>query len=328
MDWEGLKTAYLDRERARLGLPSRRDLEDARLKREQEAALAASNLETAATTQEFNRARIAAMPAEQDLERRLREAQIRNYDEQPQTRVPPSSELERLMALPPEQQAKAVALYRQMHPQPAGGGGTIRLINTVDEQNNPVQRAVRLTEGQTFKPGMTAEQRNVEYQAGAVEPAFTLVRQSLDNFKAAAEGGLPGAPSALIPGTDAYYAKSRFVDQAKALLGAIVARQAGEGSRLSDEDRVAYSQAASLVNGALLLPGGIEEATKRIDEAEKLINDVTTRRRAVSGGMLPAGSHPTAPAAGGVKVQRNKRTGEVRHSLDGGATWQPGPPPQ
>lgn len=47
MDWEGLATAYLDRERARLGLPTREQEAEARARREREAALQASNLETA-----------------------------------------------------------------------------------------------------------------------------------------------------------------------------------------------------------------------------------------------------------------------------------------
>jgi hypothetical protein len=37
-------------------------------------------------------------------------------------------------------------------------------------------------------------------------------------------------------------------------------------------------------------------------------------------------SPEAAPGGTAPMVQRNKRTGAVRHSLDGGATWQPGPP--
>lgn len=85
-----VRTAWLDRERARLGLPSREQEAAARLKREQEAALQASNLETAGLIREKTRAEIESMPAEQDLERRLREAQIRNYDEQPRSPAPRS----------------------------------------------------------------------------------------------------------------------------------------------------------------------------------------------------------------------------------------------
>jgi hypothetical protein len=33
-------------------------------------------------------------------------------------------------------------------------------------------------------------------------------------------------------------------------------------------------------------------------------------------------------ASTNVRIQRNKRTGETRYSTDGGATWQPGLPPQ
>jgi len=108
-----VRTAWLDRERARLGLPSREQEAAARAKREQEAALQASNLETADVNRDLTRARLAALPAEQDLERRLREAQIRNYDEQPRTPAAPSSEFERFVALPPEEQAKVLQLRKQ-----------------------------------------------------------------------------------------------------------------------------------------------------------------------------------------------------------------------
>jgi len=285
LDWEGIRTAILDRERARLGLPSRMEMEAMRAKQAQAAAESASGLETAALGRERTRAEIEGMPGAQEQRRRLVEAQIANYGETAQPRPQGLMNVEGRVFDPATRQFITEA-------SPEKPSGAVRLVNTTDEAGNPIQRAVRLQEGQTFGPSPTAEMRNTEYQSGAVEPAFELVKQSLKSFKQAAAGGLPGAPSAMIPGTDAYFAKSRFQDQAKALLGAIVARQAGEGSRLSDEDRVAYSQAASLVNGALMLPGGIEEAEARVDEAQRLIGDVMARRKAVGAG------HPlSTPAA-------------------------------
>lgn len=118
----------------------------------------------------------------------------------------------------------------------------------------------------------TAEMRNTAYQAGAVEPAFDLMEQSLDTL---------GQTSWSSP-LDKMWAQNRFRDQARALAGAILARQAGEGSRLSDEDRRAYSQAATIVNYLIFLPGGIEEARSRLQEARGLINTVQ-RRRALAG---------------------------------------------
>lgn len=154
--------------------------------------------------------------------------------------------------------------------------------------------------GTQVGPGPTAEQRNVEFQSEAVEPALALVESSLDEFSRSVAGGLPGGPSAMIPGTQAYFAKTKFQEQAKALLGAIVARQAGEGSRLSDEDRRAYSQAATVVNNVITLPGGVEAARVRLAEAKALLDSIIARRR--GGAQSAPGAAPTqpgAPAAGG-----------------------------
>jgi hypothetical protein len=133
--------------------------------------------------------------------------------------------------------------------------------------------------------------RNTSFQAGAVEPAFDLVEQSLNDYKRKSKG--VGSVKQVIPGTNAYYAKDHYISQVKALLGAIVARQAGEGSRLSDEDRVAYSRAAGLVNESLMLPGGTAEARKRLNEARDLIRAVQ-QRRAISGAGSGAQANPPA----------------------------------
>ncbi len=152
--------------------------------------------------------------------------------------------------------------------------------------------------GTPVAPGPTAEQRNVEFQSQAVEPALNLVESSLNGFADSIAGGLPGGPSAMIPGTDAYFAKTKFQEQAKALLGAIVARQAGEGSRLSDEDRKAYSQAATVVNNLITLPGGVEAARTRLGEVKQLLDVVMARRRGgAQAPVAPGGAAPTAPSA-------------------------------
>lgn len=184
----------------------------------------------------------------------------------------------------------------------ADGGVAANPFNVTDAQGN-VRLAVRDKHapggirfvndigGTRIGPGPTAEQRNTEYQAQAVEPALALVSQSLDEFGKSIEGGLPGGPSAMIPGTDAYYAKTKFQEQAKALLGAIVARQAGEGSRLSDEDRKSYSQAATIVNNVLTLPGGVDAAKVRLQQVTELLSQVMQRRKLGSSGV----GNPTAP---------------------------------
>lgn len=155
--------------------------------------------------------------------------------------------------------------------------------------------------GEKVGPGPTADMRNVEYQSQAVEPAFELVGKSLDTLEQATRG-IGGKITGAIPGTQAYYAKTRFQDQARALLGAIVARQAGEGSRLSDEDRKAYSQAATLVNNLVLLPGGVEEARSRLNDAKMLLDQVMQRRR--GGGVTAPGAPPSQPGELDPAVQR------------------------
>lgn len=167
-----------------------------------------------------------------------------------------------------------------------GAPGGLRFVDTIG--------------GTQVGPGPTAEQRNADTQSQAVEPAFDLVQQSLDSLKKASDASMFGNAAGVVPGTDVNWAKKHFQEQAKAFLGAIVARQSGEGSRLSDEDRVAYSHAAAIVNDTLLLPGGIEEAQKRMTEVKALLTNIIQRRR-VGGSMAPGGApaQPAAPAGGG-----------------------------
>lgn len=182
--------------------------------------------------------------------------------------------------------ANQLALARE---RAASSTSMMMPVPVTDEQGNTIFAARGNVLSGGYRPPMTAEQRNQQYQGQAVDPAFDLVEQSLDTLERTGAG-----VKAIIPGTDAYYAKRRFVDQAKALLGAIVARQAGEGSRLSDEDRRSYSQAATLVNNSLLLPGGITEARARIQDARRLLQTIQARR--AGGGMA-------APSpSGGLKV--------------------------
>jgi len=81
MDWDGIRTALIDRERVRLGLPSRMEVEAARAKQAQAAAESASGLESKALERVKTQAEIEAMPGERDQRSRLVEAQIANYNE-------------------------------------------------------------------------------------------------------------------------------------------------------------------------------------------------------------------------------------------------------
>ena len=62
MDWEGISTAILDRARAKLGLPSRMEMEATRAKQAQAAAESESGLETAALGRDKMRADMESQP--------------------------------------------------------------------------------------------------------------------------------------------------------------------------------------------------------------------------------------------------------------------------
>jgi hypothetical protein len=190
-------------------------------------------------------------------------------------------------------------------------GGTGVLKQAFDKESGEMVFASPqeiASSGGRLTPPPTAERRNLEYQAQAVQPAFDLVERSLDTLEQATSG-IGGKIAGMVPGTSASYAKDRFIDQAKALLGAIVARQAGEGSRLSDEDRRAYSQAATLVNNLLLLPGGVQEARARLGDARNLLLDID-RRRGGRGAAAPAAAGEAAPT-GQTRRRFNPATGRL-----------------
>jgi hypothetical protein len=335
MDWEGLKTAYLDRERQRLGLPSRMELETKRAEMDRAAAESASGLETEAVGRDLNRARIAAMPGEQDLERRLREAQIRNYDEPPRQPAQASSLLERLMAMSPEDQKRALALHRQMNPPtPRGEDRVLVKVQTgVDAEGRPqftyVPRSEAAGMTATGSPSAGAMALRLSRQRAAPvlndlgSRVMTLNQGSEGGFGARAVGAARGAASAVgvDPAVDLYRTGVRgFVP--------LFARSVGHVGVLTELD-----------------VQRTEDLFPRVGDAEDVTAEKLARLNRIMTGQEPAPfefEHPeytdrgitsapgtgAPPPTGGVKIQRNKRTGEVRHSLDGGATWQPGPPPQ
>lgn len=258
--------------------------------------------------------------SDHDLDTRYKESLIRqneahaNYYETPK-RVPPTKQVERTVDLGNRVEYVYTDGSREVKPKGAvpGSGGAGK--NEGDYAANPFivkdqygndRLAVRVKGGKLeyvndiggdpVRPGPTADMRNVDYQGQAVEPAFELVRGSLANLKKAMDDSMAPAVAGMIPSTNVNFAKSHFQEQARALLGAIVARQAGEGSRMSDEDRTAYSQASAIVNNLLLLPGGVEEAEKRMAEVEGLLKTVTQRRR--NPPMFGPSADPTAPLGG------------------------------
>lgn len=288
IDWSGIQTAYLDLQRRRLGLPSREELAMKRAAEARAQSASESALESAALGREKTRAEIAAMPGEREQRSRLVEAQIANYNEP--NRAPASTGTwsvtpdgkhrinnmtgEVVAVDVPGGVGKAPGEGRQPgRPYPAMIGG--KLVYVDPDTRQPI-------EGMTPPP--TAEMRNTDYQSQALTPAFESMKQSLAVLKGFS-GGMTGLASAAVPGTDAYWAKSAFVDKTKALAGAITARMAGEGSRLSDEDRVAYSRASAIVDNMILLPGGVEEAERRLTEVQQLLEEIQARRNRAAGGF-------------------------------------------
>jgi hypothetical protein len=209
---------------------------------------------------------------------------------------------------PLEEELTRSQITRNLREPATGGAGVLK--QAFDKESGEMVFASPQeisSSGGRLTPPPTAERRNLEYQAQAVQPAFDLVERSLDTLEQATSG-IGGKIAGMVPGTSASYAKSRFIDQAKALLGAIVARQAGEGSRLSDEDRQSYSQAATLVNNLILLPGGVQEARARLADARNLLLEID-RRRGARGAAAPAagGAVPT----GQTRRRFNPATGRL-----------------
>lgn len=115
MDWEGIKTAYLDRERRRLGIPSREELAMKRVAEQRAAELAASNLETAGLQREQIRTNIETQPAlrQAQMDAALARAEAAKAAAE---RGPAVSGDAYLMSLPPEQAAELARRKQAMAP--------------------------------------------------------------------------------------------------------------------------------------------------------------------------------------------------------------------
>ena len=202
-----------------------------------------------------------------------------------------------------------------------GGGAVVRVFSGYDQQGAPQETFVPRGSavGQNFPVKPTAEQINTSQFEGAVGPSFQRMRLSLDRFKTArGQGiggtGIGGGIAAAIPTTQANFAMRAFLEQSKAL-AANTARLAGEGSRLSDEDRQAYAAMQSIADEMpfILNEGAVDEAALRLDQAEQLLDEIMKRRQSVQG--RPAvGTGEGAAAAGvpsGVVRRFNPATGRL-----------------
>lgn len=283
IDWSGIQTAYLDLQRRRLGLPSREELAMKRAAEARAQAAHESQMESADLLREKTQQDMALQPELTRLrsETALAQAEAAKARAEQDPRLTGDAYL---MSLDPAQAAELARRKQAMEPPKAAGekmgrpypamiGG--KLVYVDPDTRRPI-------EGMTPPP--TAEMRNTDYQAQALTPAFESMKESLKVLKGQM-GGFAGSVKAVTPGTDAYWAKDAFITKAKALAGAITARMAGEGSRLSDEDRVAYSRASAIVDNMILLPGGVQEAERRLTEVQQLLEQIQARRNRAAGGF-------------------------------------------
>ncbi len=203
----------------------------------------------------------------------------------------------------------------------AGGSGAtgpvVKIFAGYNEEGAPQETYIPRSEavGQTFAKAPTTEQVNTSAYESAVGPAFGRMRKSLERYKGARERGiggtgLGGGVMTAIPTSQANFALKAFVDQSKAL-AANTARLAGEGSRLSDEDRRAYAAFQSIVDELpfILNEGAVDEAFLRLDQAEELLGEIMTRRQAAQG-RLPVGSGTAEDLAGGGALPGSGGEGE------------------
>lgn len=329
MDWSGIATAVLDRERARLGLPSREALATKRAAEERAAAESASNIETAGVNRDLLRTRLAALPEEQRLAREREIAQTGYYNAQAERAgreaTAPQSDFSRIYSITdPEEQKRAIATFNAMHPRAAtGGSGSGGGLSPAVESN-----IVNRLTGQWDKANQTVN----------------VLRQQRDlmhsGLQAARRGDMAAGSQAVL------VTFQKILDPTSVVRESEYARSAAGQSLLSQiqgaADRLAMGGAgvpvAELEKFANLADEFVNNATS--GPSLKMIRDrigLTADRykiphEVIFGSEAPAAivPPPSAPPATGsqIKIQRSPSTGKTRYSTDGGATWQLGLPPQ
>lgn len=338
---DAIATAYLDRERARLGLPSREELAMKRAEEQRAAALQASQLESAGLGREKMRAEIAALPAEQDLQRRLREAQIRNYDEPPRPVAEPSSMLERIMAMPPEQQAAALKLHRELNPRPDSGSqprtgwqpqydaatGVLKgyyhpateTFRAVGEGNLPPGTGGNIPSGEREKRGLLATMiSDATRLQSLIGPADkpTAAGQKI-GFWSGREQDVRSSGALAPLGVDAptpdVLEMTHIADNLSDML-----LRARSGAQINEQE---YQRLRRIMPNTRGTPEAFRANLSRfIVEA----NNIMAARQGQPV-IQPGESSPQANEVPLTKTQTNRRTGEKRTliSTDGGKTWQP-----
>jgi hypothetical protein len=161
------------------------------------------------------------------------------------------------------------------------------------------------------KPAPTSEMRNKKIGRDLVSKSINAIRPLSENVltkigPAQRVEAIKRGASAVF-GTDPTF--RTYQDARYALAGNLAVAQ--QGSRPSDADIKAI--------WLPLIPDPYSDTA----ESLKMKWDIIEQMAGVGGPT----ETPAAPS-GTVRIQRNKRTNETRYSTDGGATWQPGLPPQ
>jgi hypothetical protein len=155
MDWSGIATAYLDRERARLGLPSREDLAIKRAEEQRRAAAAASSLESADLGRKQIRQNMELQPDLVQLRAEAAKAQAEaaraRAEQQPRATGPAA-----ILEMTPEQQAAYIDFQKRLttatrQPKETGAGGVspsaeaniINRLTTQWDKANATQRELK-----------------------------------------------------------------------------------------------------------------------------------------------------------------------------------------
>lgn len=347
MDWEGIRTAILDRERQRLGLPSRMELEASRAKQAQEAAESASGLETAGVSRERMRAEMAAMPVEQEQRRRLVEAQIENYKE------PNRAERTGSWSVTPDGKHRINNMTGEVVPvgvpggvgrAPAAGGGEGREPRTgwqpqfdaatgvLKGYYHPATETFRAVGEGNLPPGTAGNIPSGEREKRA---GLQSILSDIGRLRELASG--PGGQdigyysgriaetrsSGMIPGVGAPRAETMEMIHISDNISDMLLR-ARSGAQINEQE---YARLRKITPNVRTSP---EKFWVDLDRFEIELRNVLAARQGqpVSQTLDPGAPEAPGGAPGRPMVQRNRRTGEMRHSLDGGATWQPGPPPQ
>jgi hypothetical protein len=289
LDWEGLKTAYYDSERRRLGLPSRAEVEAKRAEETRAAAESASGLETAA----LQRTKLQGDIETQPELTRLRSETALAQAEAARARAGQQPQLTGdayLASLPPDQLAefvrrKGMVAEATRDPNTGGIGSPVQITQSGGAPGlffPPKQQGVvSLPEGASF----ATDVRKARGEAVAATQPLTTVETLADQV----ESALTRFDStSWVNPIDKAVAQNQY----RSLLNALAVpwgRLLGD-TRISNEDRQSYAQSVG-VPSIFLKDIAPDEAKTRLMNLRVVIDQIRQKYGPVlesSSGMLEA----------------------------------------